>query len=56
MGMIEDEALWLEALQARNNVAHAYNQAVALDIIQATKEKYYDMFCRLKRQMEENWL
>ena len=44
MGMIEDEALWLEALQARNNVAHAYNQAVALDIIQATKEKYYDMF------------
>ena len=56
MGMIEDEALWLEALQARNNVAYAYNQAVALDIIQATKEKYYDMFCRLKRQMEENWL
>ena len=56
MGMIEDEALWLEALQARNNVAHAYNQAVALDIIQETKNNYYDMFCRLKDQMEQNWL
>ena len=56
MGMIEDEALWLEALQARNNVAHAYNQAVALDIVQETKNKYYDMFCRLKDQMEQNWL
>lgn len=31
MGMIRDEEIWLNALQARNNVAHAYNHAVALN-------------------------
>ncbi|MCU6695303.1 HI0074 family nucleotidyltransferase substrate-binding subunit [Laedolimicola ammoniilytica] len=56
MGMIQDEQLWLEALQARNNVAHAYNKAVALDIINSAKQSYYDMFCRLKNEMEQNWI
>ena len=32
-GMISDEELWLDALVSRNNVAHAYNQAIAMDII-----------------------
>ena len=32
-GMISDEELWLNALISRNNVAHAYNEAIALDII-----------------------
>lgn len=56
MGMIQDKQLWLEALQARNNVAHAYNKAVALDIINSAKQSYYDMFCRLKNEMEQNWI
>ena len=55
-GMIDDEELWLAALVSRNNVAHAYNQAIALDIIKATKEKYYSMFERLKKRMEEDWM
>lgn len=55
-GMIDDEELWLSALLPRNNVAHAYNQAIALDIIHDTKAKYYDMFCRLKQDMENNWI
>ncbi len=54
-GMVKDEDLWLGALQARNNVAHAYNQAVALDIINAVKGKFYPMFCCLKDEMDENW-
>ncbi|MCC8103610.1 MAG: nucleotidyltransferase substrate binding protein [Clostridiales bacterium] len=54
-GMIVDEDLWLEGLQARNNVSHAYNQAVALDIIIQTKEKFYNMFCQLKDTIDENW-
>ena len=29
-GMIDDENLWLEVLAARNNVAHSYNEEVAL--------------------------
>lgn len=55
-GMIVDEELWLDALISRNNVTHAYNEAIAIDIINRTKEKYYDMFLRLLRTIEQNWL
>ncbi len=55
-GMIEDEEAWLGALISRNNVAHAYNKDVALDIIHATKNIYYRMFVRLKDRMDENWV
>ena len=55
-GMLDDEALWLDALVARNNVAHAYNQAVALDIIRDTKDKFYGMFEKMKKKVEEQCL
>lgn len=55
-GMVDDEELWLAALVSRNNVAHAYNKDVALDIIYMTKEKYYQMFGDLKKKLEENWI
>ena len=55
-GMISDEELWLDALVSRNNVAHAYNQAIAMDIIRQTKEKYYDMFIKLQKKIEQDWL
>jgi len=55
-GMISDEELWLDALVSRNNVAHAYNQAIAMDIIRQTKEKYYDMFIQLEKKIEQDWL
>ena len=56
MGLIRDEQIWLEALQARNNVAHAYNKAIALSIVQAVKMSYYTMFCDLKEEIEKNWI
>lgn len=55
-GMIKDEELWLRALITRNNVAHAYNQSIALDIVKQTKEEYYKMFCELKEEIDKNWL
>lgn len=55
-GMINDEKMWLDALVSRNNVAHAYNQAIAMDIIRQTKEKYYDMFIQLEKKIEQDWL
>lgn len=55
MGMIQDEGIWLNALQARNNVVQAYNHAVAMDIVRAAKESYYQMFCDLKDEMDRNW-
>lgn len=53
-GMIKDEEVWLQALVSRNNVAHAYNKEIAQDIICLTKEKYYDMFCDLRTEMDKN--
>ncbi len=55
-GMIKDEGVWLEALVSRNNVAHAYNNAVALEIVSKTKEVYYDMFVELKKELTNRWI
>ena len=55
-GMIKDETVWIEALVSRNNVAHAYNNAVALEIVKKSKETYYNMFLELKNEIESNWL
>lgn len=55
-GMITNEELWLNALTSRNNVAYAYNEAIAIDIINQTKENYYDMFVQLSQTIEQNWL
>lgn len=55
-GMIKDEELWLKALRERNNVTHSYNQKIALSIVTQAKEKFYDMFCLLKQEVDENWI
>jgi len=55
-GMINDEENWLKALNARNNVAHSYNEEIALSIIKETKEIYTDMFGALKSIVEKDWL
>lgn len=54
-GLIEDEQAWQQALVSRNNVAHSYNESVALDIVRKTKDCYYDLLCKLKNEIEENW-
>lgn len=54
-GIIKDEDIWLEALATRNNVEHAYNEVIAIDIVRNTKAKYYNMFCKLKEEVEDNW-
>ena len=55
-GMIRDESLWLSALQERNNIVHSYNQNIAYGIVRQTKEEFYGMFCRLKEEIDENWI
>lgn len=55
-GMIKDEELWLQGLQARNNVTHSYNQNIALGIVKGAKEKFYHMFVELKTEVENKWL
>lgn len=55
-GMIDEEETWLMALAARNNVAHSYNEDIALSIVRETKEIYIGMFENLKETVEKNWL
>ena len=55
-GMIQDEELWLDALKDRNNVAHAYNESIAYDIVTDAKERFYDMFCALRKEIEQRWI
>lgn len=55
-GMINNEEVWLLALQARNNVAHAYNEAIAQNIVRESQEIYIAMFRDLKTTLETNWL
>ncbi len=46
----------MAALISRNNVAHAYNEAIAMDIIRQTKDKYYEMFVQLEQTIEKDWM
>ena len=54
-GMIDDEDLWLEMLTARNDVAHSYNEEVALEIIDAAQKKFIALFEALKTEIDTNW-
>ena len=56
LGMIKDENAWLEALLSRNNVAHAYNNVIAMEIVKKTKELYYNMFVNLKEELTNKWI
>lgn len=55
-GMIQDEGLWMRALQERNNVTHSYNREIALGIVALAKGEFYQMFCELKKEIEAKWL
>lgn len=55
-GMINNEADWLSAADDRNNTAHAYNSEVALEIIERTKNTYFNMFTELKTEILDNWI
>lgn len=55
-GMISNEEAWLKSLTARNNVAHSYNEEIALTIILETKQIYTELFSQLKETVETSWL
>lgn len=40
----------------KNNVAHSYNHKIALGIVDAAKNEFYQMFCDLRKEVETTWL
>lgn len=55
-GMTQDEQLWLDALTARNNVAHSYNENIAMGIIKESRERFIPMFEAVKQELKQNWI
>ena len=55
-GLVNDEESWLEMLTARNDVAHSYNEAIALAIIDVGKKKFIPLFEALKKEIDDNFL
>lgn len=54
-GMINKQDEWLKMLASRNDVAHSYNEEIALDIIAAVKGEYILLFDDLQTELLENW-
>lgn len=54
--MLQHEAGWLELLDRRNEIAHSYNEEVAINIIEKTKEKYLALFEELEAELRANWI
>lgn len=54
-GMIADEEAWLATLVARNNVAHTYNDAMALSIIRDAQQRYLPLLEQLKAELLKGW-
>ena len=46
----------MEALVSRNNVAHAYNKEIALEIVRSTKAVYFKLFETLVTKLREEWI
>lgn len=42
-GYIENADIWMEALKARNLTSHAYNQAIADEILSQIRTQYYSL-------------
>lgn len=54
-GMINRQEEWLKMLASRNDVAHSYNEEIALEIIAAIKSDYISLFEDLQAEIQENW-
>ena len=55
-GMIQDDTKWLGALETRNEVAHSYNEEIALQIIRKTKSEYLELFEMLQKELADRWI
>ena len=50
------EILEQQGFAEESNVAHSYNKEIALDIINQTKAKFYQMFEELKTELDTKWI
>lgn len=52
-GLIDDEGLFLEIIDARNKTTHVYSQEEAKEIYNFIKEKVIDAFTASEKKIEE---
>ena len=46
----------MKNLVSRNNVTHAYNKEIALEIVRSTKAVYFKLFEALVMKLKDEWL
>lgn len=51
--LVDDGALWIDALEKRNLMSHTYEESVALSVGESIKEKYYFMIKKLYLKLKE---
>jgi nucleotidyltransferase substrate binding protein (TIGR01987 family) len=50
---IQDDFNWLQMLESRNLVSHAYNETIAADIIGKIKKEYLPLLQKLRTRLEQ---
>ncbi|SMM98920.1 Nucleotidyltransferase [uncultured Candidatus Thioglobus sp.] len=53
MGIINNGDLWLDALNDRNLTVHTYDEAMANEVFNKTKEEYYDLLLQLYTEFKK---
>ena len=51
--LVDDGALWIDALEKRNLMSHTYEESVALSVGESIKGKYYFMIKKLYLKLKE---
>jgi len=52
-GIISDGNDWIEMMESRNKTSHTYNERVALGISEKVRNKYYQLFDALDKQLAQ---
>ncbi len=52
-GLIEQGDIWMDMIRSRNLTSHTYNEDVALEVISAILNSYFNAFAEFESRMEQ---
>lgn len=52
-GLIQEDALWLEILEARNLMSHVYDEDQSLEILGVIRTRFYPLLKTLKQSLHD---
>ena len=54
-GIIDDEEMWADIIETRNDMSISYEEETAMEIIEKIRDEYIAVFEKLEQNVEENW-